>query len=212
MAITKATALRCPERGSASPDESSMRRASSGDSTGVLPHLTTCVGLRTDEAKFASIALADHQPIEQMTDCIANSRCFSGRRRSLAGQLLDVAGDVHRLHRGALDDPRTRPGNRRRSARTRYNYKSWGEEHNEAPAGVGDQGRKGMSRKGNESIHWSSTLQTYVIAQPVTKKQRARAILNDSCVLLGRDRQLVRLRRTWRCLLGLHECFKETTR
>src|ERR1019366_1614091 len=50
--------------------------------------------------------LADHKPVEQMAD--RSKPLLGGRRRSLAGELLDVAGDVHGLygrdrgHAGAL--------------------------------------------------------------------------------------------------------------
>jgi hypothetical protein len=40
--------------------------------------------------------LADHKPIEQMAD--RGEALLNRRRRSRARQLLDIAGDVHRLH------------------------------------------------------------------------------------------------------------------
>jgi hypothetical protein len=63
-------------------------RASSGDSTGVLPTVAVCDGPRTE--------LADHQPVEQETD--RREPGLDGRGHVLLNLHLDPRRDMKRLH------------------------------------------------------------------------------------------------------------------
>ena len=77
-------------------------RASAGSSTGVLPRFTLCDGPRTDDGRIHRHDLARHKPVEQMPD--RGEALLDGRRGSLAAKLLDVGGDVQRLHVGDRRD------------------------------------------------------------------------------------------------------------
>jgi hypothetical protein len=66
---------------------------SKSQSTGVLPFLAMCLGPRTEAVGFDHLAY--HEPIEQVPD--GSEPLLHGRSRTLAGELLDVGGDMHRL-------------------------------------------------------------------------------------------------------------------
>jgi hypothetical protein len=77
---------------------SSSARASAGSSTGVCPHVTTCLGPRTDPAGLTDTTW----PVTSQSNRwrIAASRCLTLGAASLARPGLDPGSDVHRLDGG----------------------------------------------------------------------------------------------------------------
>jgi hypothetical protein len=81
---------------------SSNARASDGSSTGVLPALHAVRWPAHRRGRIHRRNLTCHKPVEQVLN--RGKALFDGRGRSLASQLLDVGGDVQRLHVGDRRD------------------------------------------------------------------------------------------------------------
>ena len=89
--------------------ESSSARASEGSSTGVLPRFTLWDGPADGGGGVHRHDLAGDQPVEQVAD--RGEALLHGGGRALAAELLDVGGDMQRLHVGDRRDAgRLAPG------------------------------------------------------------------------------------------------------
>ena len=67
-----------------------------------MPRFTLCDGPRTDDGRINLHDLARYQPVEQVPD--RGKALLDGRRGPLAAQLLDIGGDMQRLHVGDRRD------------------------------------------------------------------------------------------------------------